>query len=196
MNSRPILYGPISKGLFVMPQSFGAKDEVNFAKRRMDTIRVAQYADSSCGLPNTYDADGAYLCGGRENGQSVACNKFDSADCLIRITEKIAKPNRSSCMYWEKSNAGDPEGKYCPEGRLDDKRIDFGSTVNPLGWGCLRCEYGQQILNKPDSEGRTRWCGKKGHPVEDNSCCAENEAIEYSTTGNQWADAAYKGIAR
>lgn len=179
MNTRPILYGPVKDGLFVMPASFDAKDEVNFSKRRMDTVRVAQYADSSCGLSNTFDPDGAYLCGG--NGKSVPCNKFDSPKCLIRITEVVAKPERSSCMYWEKANAGDPEGKYPPDGRLDDRRIDFGVTANPLGWGCMRCEYGQQLLNKPDSEGRTRWCSKKGHPVENNSCCAENEAIDLST---------------
>jgi hypothetical protein len=175
MNVRPILYGPVKDGLFIMPTSFNAKDEVSFAKRRMDTIRVAQYADTSCGLSNTFDPDGAYLCGG--NGKSVACNKFDNGDCLIRITENIAKPDHSSCMYWEKANAGDPEGKYPPKGRLDDRRIDFGVTPNQLGWGCMRCEYGQQFLNKPDSEGRPRWCAKKGHPVESNSCCAENEAI-------------------
>lgn len=178
-NVRPILYAPVGKnGLFVMPKSFTAEDEVMFAKRRMDTIRVAQYADSSCGLPNTFDAAGAYLCGGRENKTAGECNKFDKGYCLIRINEEIAKPYASSCMYWEKTNAGDPEGKYCPGGRLDDKRIDFGTTKNPLGFGCMRCEYGQQVLNEPDSEGRPLWCSKKGHPVEEKSCCAENDPID------------------
>jgi hypothetical protein len=173
---RPILYGPVgSDGLFTMPTSFTVEDEVMFAKRRMDSVRLAQYADTRCGLPDTYDPSGAYLCGGLRDGSSAPCNKLDGNSCLIRIQAIIAKPHQSSCGFWEVANSGDPEGKYCPGGRFNDKRMDFGTTSSYLGFGCQRCEYGEQIMPRADSEGRKRWCAMKGHPVEDNSCCADNE---------------------
>jgi hypothetical protein len=176
-QGRPILYAPVGDdGLFIMPTSITVEDEVMYAKRRMDSVRLAQYADSRCGLSNTYDPMGAYLCGGLKDGSSAACNKLAPGDaCLIRITEVIAKPHQSSCGFWEVTNFGDPEGKYCPGGRFNDTRMDFGTTPNPRGFGCERCEYGEGILNQPDSEGRPRWCSMKGHPVEDKSCCADNE---------------------
>jgi hypothetical protein len=178
-NLRPILYGPVKDGLFVVPrENFTAKDEVEWAKRRLDSVRLASYADSKCGLPNTYDPKGAYLCGGCKDGSSSACNKFvGKSECLIRI-KPLENPTAESCGYWEIRNAGDPEARYCPKGRMDDKRIGFGSTENPKGFGCVRCEYGQNQMPKPDSEGRTRWCALKGHSVEDNACCEDNEPAE------------------
>lgn len=176
-NVRPILYGPVKSGLFTLPKDFTAEDEVEWTKRRIDSTRVAQYADSKCGLPNTFDSEGAYLCAGRADGQSSSCNKFSGkSECLIRI-KPLDDPHQQSCGFWETSNAGDPEARYCPHGRLDDARISFGDTENPMGFGCIRCEYGQDLLARPDSEGRSRWCALKGHPVEDNSCCADNEPV-------------------
>jgi hypothetical protein len=178
-NERPVLVEEVGKdGLFAVPtENFTAEKEVEWAKRRQDSIRVAQYADSKCGLPNVFDPQGAYLCGGCADGSSSPCNKFitETRECLIRI-KLIDEPNRQSCGFWETRNAGDPEARYCPKGKLDDPRISFGETDNPKGFGCERCEYGQQTLPMPDSEGRTRWCALKGHPVEDKSCCADNEA--------------------
>lgn len=171
-NTRPILEEPLdNSGHFKKPSNFTAEDEVKWGKIRMDTARLASYQDSHCGFhSNTFDQTGAYLCRG--------CNKLASnGECLIRA-KVIAKPNLSSCGYWEVKNAGDPEVRYCPSGKLDDKRIAFGTTENPLGFSCARCEYGQGILSKPDSEGRIRWCKLKGHPVEDLACCADNEPIE------------------
>ncbi len=175
-RTRPILYAKVGKdGLFECPSSITVDDEVMWAKRRLDTVRLASYADSKCGLPNTYDETGAYLCGGRGDGTSSPCNKFvEGGECLIRI-KPIDEPHAESCGYWETRNAGDPEGRYCPSGRMEDERIGFGSTDNPEGFGCERCEYGEERLPSPDSEGRTRWCSLKGHPVEDQSCCADNE---------------------
>jgi hypothetical protein len=174
---RAILTDPVGKdGLFIVPAVISAEDEVRYAKRRMDSIRVAQYSDTRCGLPNTYDPKGAYLCGGLNNGESSPCNKLNGSECLIRI-KKIDDPHYQSCGMWETANAGDPEGRYCPKGKMDDARIGFGSTDSDEGFGCQRCEYGQEILEKPDSEGRPRWCALKGHPVEDNSCCEDNEPV-------------------
>jgi hypothetical protein len=179
VKGRPILYGPVDKdGLFTVPKKLDPKAEVMYAKRRMDSVRLAQYSDKTCGLPNTFDPTGAYLCGGLKRGASPVCNKFDNGSCLIRIEEVIAKPHQSSCGYWEIWNAGDPEGKYCPHGRMDDKRINFGTTESQDGFSCARCEYGQDKLDMADSEGRTRWCALKGHPVGDTSCCADNEPVE------------------
>lgn len=178
-QEREILVSPTGKdGLFVVPQSFTAKDEVEWAKRRMDSARVAQYADSKCGLSNTFDVSGAYLCGGRGDGSSSPCNKFVAGgECLIRI-KPVDDPHHQSCGFWETRNAGDPEGRYCPKGKLDDTRISFGGTKSDEGFGCERCEYGEESLPYPDSEGRERWCSLKGHSVEDKSCCADNEPDE------------------
>lgn len=178
-NLRPILYGQVKDGLFSVPsEKFTAKDEVEWAKRRIDSVRIASYADSKCGLPNTFDPKGAYLCGGCKDGSSSPCNKFvGKTECLIRI-QPLSEPTAQSCGYWEVRNAGDPEARYCPKGRMEDKRIGFGETDNPKGFGCVRCEYGQNDMLRADSEGRTRWCSLKGHPVEDNSCCEDNEPVE------------------
>lgn len=174
-NKRPILKGHVGKdGYFECPKSFTVEDEVRWAKNRMRSTRIAQYADESCGLPHTYDKDGAYLCGGRADGGSEPCNMLQGSECLIRI-KLLPAPHTTSCMWWEKPNAGDPEGRLCPKGKLDDERLDFGPTKNPKGFGCIRCEYGQQMLLRPDSEGRKRWCEVKDHSVADNSCCADNE---------------------
>jgi len=177
MNTRKILVDKEdSSGHFLMPQAFDAEDEVRFAKRRMDSTRVAQYADSKCGFSNTFDEKGAYLCGGLKDGGSSVCNKLNGSECLIRI-KPIDKPHSQSCGFWETWNAGDPEGRYCTKGKMDDNRINFGGTKNPKGFSCQRCEYGQQKLKEPDSEGRTLWCKLKGHPVEPNACCADNDPI-------------------
>lgn len=166
-------------GHFAAPTAFGPEDEVRWAKRRLDTVRLSQYADSKCGLPNTYDPTGSYLCAGRGNGTSGPCNKFvdKGNECLIR-EEALSNPHMQSCMYWEVENAGDPETRYCPAGKLDDKRISLGSTKNPMGFGCQNCEYGTEQLPHLDSEGRSRWCSLKGHPVEPTACCADNDPLE------------------
>jgi len=185
VNVRPILDAPVGKdGLFEVPKSFSAEDEIAWAKRRMDSSRVAQYADSRCGLSNTYDPKGAYLCGGRKDGGSSPCNKLVNIgngpnECLIRES-LVDNKHFQSCGFWETVNAGDPEGRYCPKGKLGDDRISFGGTDSPYGFGCVRCEYGQQNLPYADSEGRERWCSLKGHSVEDNSCCADNEPVQAS----------------
>jgi hypothetical protein len=176
---RKVLVSKVDKdGLFIAPTSWGAEQEVAWGKRRQDSVRVAQYSDSKCGIPATFDKDSAYLCGGMANGGSSPCNKFISGtnECLIRI-KLIGEPHNQSCAMWETRNAGDPEGRYCPHGKMEDERIGFGRTDAPEGFGCQRCEYGQTILPHPDSEGRTRWCALKGHPVEDVSCCWDNEPI-------------------
>jgi hypothetical protein len=175
-NLRPVLTDPISDGLFVVPKSISTKDEVRYAKRRQDSIRIAQYADSKCGLPATFDPDGGYLCGGRKNGSSSACNKLVGTECLIRV-KAINDQHHQSCGMWEIRNAGDPEGRYCPKGKLDDARIGFGSTKSQLGFSCERCEY-RADMNLSDSEGRDDFCRLKGHPVEDNACCEDNEPID------------------
>ena len=178
-NKRSVLDAPKKDGLFVLPDTFTSQDEVMWAKRRMDSTRVAQYADSTCGLPNTFDPAGAYLCGGRKDGTSSPCNKLQGKECLIRITP-INDATHQSCGFWETHNVGDPEARYCPKGKMNDARINFGSTQSDEGFGCERCEYGQQKMKTPDSEGRPRWCALKGHPVEDKACCADNDPVKDS----------------
>jgi len=165
-NLRPILVDPVSSdGLFTVPTKITAEDEVRYAKRRQDSVRISQYADSKCGLSATFDKDGGYLCGGREDGSSSACNKLVGSECLIYI-KPIDNMHYQSCGFWEVRNAGDPEGRYCPKGKLGDERIGFGSTKNPLGFSCQRCEYYAE-MEVSDSEGRDDFCRLKGHPVED-----------------------------
>lgn len=180
-TERPILEDPLdSDGHFTTPsEDFDVDDEVRWAKKRLDTVRVSQYADSKCGLPNTFDSAGAYLCGGRSDGSSSPCNKMilQSGECLIRI-KPISDMHLQSCAFWEVKNSGDPEARYCPKGKLEDSRIGFGSTKNEEGFGCIRCEYGQNQMPRPDSEGRDRWCKLKGHPVERTACCEDNEPVE------------------
>jgi hypothetical protein len=176
-EGRKIIDQPVTSGLFAMPKSFTRDDEVIWAKVRMDAARLSSYQDSKCGpFPNTFDSAGSYLCGGRKGGGSSPCNKLTGSECLIRL-EPVKDINHSSCMYWETTNAGDMEVRYCSKGKLDDKRISFGTTPHDDGFGCERCEYGQHMLLTPDSEGRKRWCALKGMPVEDKACCAENEPI-------------------
>jgi hypothetical protein len=173
VNKRPILTDPQRDGLFTVPIKITTEDEVRYAKRRQDSVRVSQYADSKCGLPNTFDEAGGYLCGGREDGSSPACNKLASRECLIRFTP-INEPHHQSCGFWEVLNAGDPEGRYSRRGKLSDERIGFGSTKSDLGFSCERCEYKADMLVS-DSEGRGAFCRLKGHPVEDRACCEDNE---------------------
>jgi hypothetical protein len=168
---RPVLKDPLDDdGHFALPKEFTAADEVRWAKRRQDSIRVAHYADSKCGLPSTFDPDGGYLCG--------TCNKYidETKECLIR-RKLIDDPAKQSCGLWEAKNAGNPEGQYCPKNKkkMDDGRIGFGETKNKLGFSCERCEYGQQKMVAADSQGRTNWCNLKGHPVELKACCGDNE---------------------
>ena len=189
-NVREILEEPISDGKFALPSdNFTADDEVQWGKRRLDSVRVAQYADSKCGLSNTFDSTGAYLCGGRQDGGSSPCNKREGNECLIKSGD-LSNPHFQSCAYWETQNAGDPEGRYCPDGKLEDERIGFGETKNPAGFGCLNCEY-FKTMPRPDSEGRTGWCVLKGHTVEDKGCCWDNDPIAQFSV-----DAAQGGEAR
>jgi len=176
-DEREILKESVQDGLFVIPKDFNADNETRWAKMRMRESRISQYADSHCGLPNTFDKAGAYLCGGREDGSSSPCNMRQGNECLIRI-KPLTDASHQSCGMWEVQNAGDPEARACPEGKFDDARIGFGSTQSDEGFGCERCEYGQQSMPRNDSEGRPRWCSLKGFPVEDKSCCWDNEPIE------------------
>lgn len=180
-KGRPILQGPEDKkGLFKVPKTISTEDEVKFAKLRMRTVRLAQYSDETCGLPNTYDPTGAYLCGGLKTGKSSPCNMFViiGQECLIRDPKKIDDPHHFSCGFWETVNSGDPEGRKCDHGRMDDKRIQAGSTKSNKGFSCERCEYGIDQDNWTDSEGRHRFCTDWGHPVGEKSCCADNEPLD------------------
>ncbi len=168
-DPRKIIDQPVSNGLFETPKAFTRDDEVIWLKVRMDTARVSSYQDSHCGVfPNTFDPTGAYLC--------IGCNKLNVKECLIRISP-VKDPPHSSCMYWEIKNSGDMENRYCPEGKREDARLSFGTTPSDFGFGCERCEYGQNAMPMPDSEGRKRWCGLKGMPVEDKACCGDNEPL-------------------
>ncbi len=175
-DKRKIFDPPQREGLFVVPASFNADDEVRWAKMRQRETRVSQYADSHCGLPNTFDPTGAYLCAGRADGGSAPCNMREGTECLIRIAP-LSNPTHQSCGMWEVVNVGDPEARSCRRGKLGDARISFGSTASELGFGCVRCEYGEGEMPRQDSEGRARWCALKGFPVEDESCCADNEPM-------------------
>lgn len=176
-NEREIVEQPQdAKGHFICPKEFTRDDETRWAKIRMREARISNYQDTKCGgFPNTYDPAGAYLCGGREDGSSKPCNMFNQdKECLI-LEIALTEPHRQSCNEWEIENFGDPELR---NKSLDAKRIGLGKTDNPDGFGCVRCHYGEQMMPRPDSEGRGRWCEKKGMPVMDNACCAENEPVK------------------
>lgn len=176
-NVRKILDLPLEGGKFSVPSGdFSSQDEVVWAKRRMDSTRMAQYADSKCGLSNTFDPTGSYLCAGRHDGSSSPCNKRNGTECLLK-NGKLTNAHYQSCAYWEIENAGDPEARYSPDGRFEDERCGFGETKNPEGFGCRNCEYAKK-MSKPDSEGRTLWCSLKGHTVQDIGCCWDNDPIK------------------
>jgi hypothetical protein len=181
-NIRPILNEPVAaSGLFATPNAgFTSEDEIQWAKRRMDASRVASYADWKCGLPNTFDPTGAYLCGGRKDGKSSQCNKANGTECLLK-KGPLTNPHYQSCAFWETYNVGDAEARYSPHGRLEDDRIGFGETKNPGGFGCRNCEYARQ-MPIPDSEGRTMWCALKGMSVQDVGCCWDNNPIKQYQT--------------
>ncbi len=176
-NLRTILVDPTgTDGLFTVPKKISSDDEVRYTKRRQDSVRISQYADSKCGLPATYDKDAGYLCGGRKDGSSSSCNKLVGKECLIRI-KLIDDMHHQSCGMWEMRNAGDPEGRYCPKGKLDDDRIGFGGTESDEGFSCQRCEY-SAVMEIEDSQGRPSFCRLKGHPIEPTACCEDNEPLE------------------
>lgn len=181
---RPILQWPVdSEGYFSIPsKELTPDEEVKARQIRMFAVVSSEYADPTCGNSFTFEAQqgqrgSAYLCGGRADGLSDTCNKFVilTNECLIRKDKTISEPNLSSCGFWEKARAGDPEVRRCPSGRMDDQRINFGTTTDPLGFSCQRCEYGQEMLPVPDSEGRARWCKFHGFPVTNDACCADSE---------------------
>lgn len=189
IQTRPILSWPEDKdGYFAVPtKQLTPDEEVKARQIRMFAVVGAEYADPTCGNGFTFEPQqgqrgSAYLCGGRADGLSNTCNKFVilTNECLIRKTKTVASPHTSSCGFWEQARAGDPEGQRCPSGRYDDDRINFGTTPNPLGFSCQRCEYGEGMMPVPDSEGRPRWCKLHGFPVTDDACCADNEPDEDS----------------
>ena len=178
-DERPLLDWPVDdEGYFAVPKKkLTPEEEVKAHQARMSAVIMAQYADRTCGNPFTLDPTGAYLCGGRIDGKSSPCNKFVilNNECVIRETKTIAEPCFSSCGFWDKARDGDPEIVRADSTRYNDEQLRFGTTPNPLGFSCQRCEYGQGILPIPDSEGRGRWCKYHGFPAEDNACCADNE---------------------
>jgi hypothetical protein len=179
---RKILKGPVEDGLYTVPtEKLTVEEETEAAKRRMRWVRIADYADETCGISNTLDPEAAYLCGGREDGSSSPCNMFrGNGDnrCLILEGGPMKKPHLSSCGKWEIRNDGDPEGDSCHKGFFSAADLSFGVTKNPQGWGCVRCEYGQKFMPEPDSEGRTRFCQLANIAVGEKACCRRNEAIK------------------
>jgi len=188
---RRILEWPVgSDGYFEVPaKRLTIEEEEKAHEIRCFASTIAQYADSSSGCPSTLDQTGAYLCGGRADRTSKPCNLFVilGSECLIRERKTVSQPHNSSCAFWEVSSAGDPEARRCPAGRYDDERIKFGTTRNPLGFSCERCEYGEGKMKAPDSEGRARWCKKHGMPVFDEACCADNDPGKGNNDGKRKA---------
>lgn len=184
---RPILAWLVdADGYFKLPANqLTPEEEVKARQIRAFAVISSEYADSTCGNSFTYEkqegqSGSAYLCGGRSDGKSDPCNKFIilTGECVIRKDKIVKDPSHSSCGFWEHTRAGDPEARRCPSGRFDDERINFGTTKNPLGFSCQRCEYGEEMLSVPDSEGRPRWCKLHGFPVMNDACCSDNEPDE------------------
>lgn len=144
-------------------------------------IHHFSYSDSRQGHARTYDPTGAYLCGGcnmaatdADHVESYEGGEDEPAaatECLLLKIKQI-DPVRGGCADWESICAGDPEAELhlkSPEAAY------YGELADGAKWGCSGCPFSKPAI-RPDSAGRTLYCGKFDCRVETNACCALNGA--------------------
>jgi hypothetical protein len=156
-------------GLFIQPRDFSAAREV---KERQNRERFAghwKFADPFTGITTTFDELGDYNCG--------RCNQAVGKKCLI-VAVPILDLFAGSCGDWEKSRACDTEMRG-----LKKKSIavaGYGIAANGIGYGCHRCPYASRAY-RPDSVGRTLYCGLGDFRTFWNACCVLNGAATKKT---------------
>jgi hypothetical protein len=149
---------PVSNGLFADQPPY---NEIKEMHRRDSFVAMFQYADLQQGNPRQYDPTGGYNCDD--------CNKYLPNNCL-QVTGPISGKH-GSCRHWENKDAGDSELKFAE--KLSKEDAGYGETT-AVGFGCKRCEY-KSVAIKPDSKGRTGWCGQGAMHVDMNGCCFRND---------------------
>jgi hypothetical protein len=153
-------------GLFDQPSDDGPERESIEAKHREFLARHFFYAEPDVGNTKSFDQTGDYKCG--------ACAFVNQAkdDCAL-VKLKSLDPNAGSCKHWEGSKADDND--LPPTRFIDGEDAAYGVAKNGEGFGCFRCPFASKA-NKPDSKGRTLYCGKADCRVLKNACCALNGA--------------------
>ncbi len=153
-----------SDGLTSQPRNFSAEREIVEQENRNRFAGHFKFADMYTGATRTYDETGRYNCG--------RCNQYTGKDkCLLVDIPKVSD-EAGSCADWENVCASDPEMK------LGLKSVDvasYGVAKNGIGFGCIRCPFASAAF-KPDSRGRSMYCGKGDFRTYPTACCALNGA--------------------
>ncbi len=154
---------PHKGGLFLQPSDDGPKRELVENHHRDFLASHFKYADPYTGIGRTYDERGDYNCG--------RCNQADGTKCLLVKIPAIDR-DAGSCGQWENLCAGDPE----METRYMSPDVAvYGVAKNGKGFGCHRCPFAE-AARRPDSRGRSLYCGKGDCRVYPDACCALNGA--------------------
>jgi hypothetical protein len=158
-------------GLFIQPHDASAEREVVENHNRQRFASHFNFADPFTGNTRTHDVKGNYNCG--------RCNQEKGGKCLLLTggTLEDHKPftvdeAAGSCEDWENKCAGDPEMN------LNAKSPDaasYGVAANGEGFGCHRCPFASKAY-KPDSVGRSMYCGQGDFRTFGNACCSINGA--------------------
>ncbi len=148
-------------GLIIQPTHDGSEYQRDEQHRRDFAANHFKYADPYTGIGRTFDPQGRYNCG--------RCNQAKDSKCLLLDIEKIDR-KQGSCGDWENLCAGDIE---FPTHYKSPKVAGYDIAV--VGWGCNNCPYGERAY-RPDTQGRSVFCGKFGTRVFWNACCVINGA--------------------
>lgn len=151
-------------GLFIQPRDFSAEREVVEQHNRDRFAGHFKFADPFTGLTRTFDEQGDYNCG--------RCNQAVGTKCLI-VSVPILDLSAGSCGDWENLCAGDPEMKGLR--KKTPTIAGYGIALNGIGFGCHRCPYASRAY-RPDSRGRTLYCGLGDFRTFWNACCVLNGA--------------------
>jgi hypothetical protein len=152
-------------GLVIEPRSSYPKVLLAENHNRERFVKKCFYSDPYAGDGRTYDPAGRYNCG--------ACNQAKGKVCQF-VKLNSLDLEAGSCEVWENICAGDPEVfLQCMSGDA----ADYGVALNGKGFGCHRCPYSSVSVRGPDSQGRSRWCGKGAFRVFDTACCKLNGAV-------------------
>jgi hypothetical protein len=150
-------------GLFVQPSDVSAARELVEQHNRDRFGAHFKYADPFTGNTRTYDEAGNYNCG--------QCNMAEGSKCLL-VKIAAIDLDAGSCGDWEVTCAGDPEMNL----RLKAPEVaGYGVAKNGQGFGCHRCPYAS-AARRPDSRGRSLYCGKGDFRAFPNACCVLNGA--------------------
>jgi hypothetical protein len=160
--------------LSIQPHDFSPAREVIEQENRNRFAGHFKFADMYTGATRTFDELGRYNCG--------RCNQYkDPGDKCLLVKIRRVDSKAGSCGDWENRCSGDPEMK------LNLKSIEsagYGVAKNGVGFGCHRCPFASKAF-KPDSRGRTLYCGLGDFRTFQNACCALNGAPTKDDDGEE-----------